>query len=281
MIQYACNLSCRGCITMTDYQRKGSVSIDQGEDWLAEWCNKLDIGTICLFGGEPLMNKDIIKWIHRIRKYFPNSKIKIISNGTYLKNKDILSELIAVGNAEYQISLHWRDGAKFDAIKTNLLTQMSIYSGWLIAKSSRTEVLYAFDHGSVTVQLALFGEFVQPYQGYGASMKPWNSDDISMSYANCGSPQNPILYKNRIYKCGPIANLKDTLELHNLLDDPDWGFYLKYTGFSSTDDLTTLIDNFDKPNNICSMCSKNRASAEVDHYALGNVVEKKEIKWLN
>ena len=267
MIQYACNLSCRGCITMTDYQRKGSVSINEGESWLQDWSEKLDVGTICLFGGEPLMNKDITSWIRQTRRYFPTSKIKVITNGVYLKNKNILAELFAVGNVEYQVSLHWREGGQFEAIKTELLRQMQKYESWTTIKSGRKEVLYAFTHGSVTIQLALFGEFVQTYQGYGTGMKPWNSDDINASYSNCGSPRNPILYKNRIYKCGPIANLLDTLELHGLQDDPDWKKYLQYTGFGSTDDLMELVDNFDKPNSICSMCSKTRIDAEIDHYA--------------
>ena len=90
-----------------------------------------------------------------------------------------------------------------------------------------------------------------------------------------------FLYKNRIYKCGPIANLRDTLELHNLQDDPDWQLYLEYTGFGPADNLTELVNNFDKPNKICSMCSKNLQDAEVDHYALGSVLEKKEIIWQN
>ena len=281
MIQYTCNLSCRGCITMTDYMRKGSVSIEEGKVWLEEWSQKLDIDTVCLFGGEPLMNKDITSWIRQTRKYFPQSKIKIITNGTYLKNKNILAELFAAGNIEYQVSLHWREGQRFDSVKTELLRQMQKYESWTRVKSDRKEILYAFTHGAVTVQLALFGEFVQSYQGHGTTMKPWASDDIVASYSNCGSPRNPILYKNKIYKCGPIANLRDTLELHNLLDTPVWQEYLNYNGFNANDDLTELVNNFDKPNAICSMCSKNKIDAEIDHYAPNNVMEKKEIIWQN
>ena len=281
MIQYACNLSCRGCITMTDYMRKGSVSIDKGKLWLEEWSDQLDIGTICLFGGEPLMNKDITSWIRQTRKYFPNSQIKIISNGTYLKNKNILPELFSVGNVVYQISLHWREGPKFEEIKKQLLSQMQKYESWTTVKSDRKEIIYAFSHGTVLVQLAVFGEFIQPYQGHGNSMKPWASDDINASYNICGSPRNPILYNNRIFKCGPIANLEDTLILHNLEKDPDWQTYLDYKGFGVSDDLTELIDNFNKPHDICSMCSKHKEQAEILHYQSENVLEKKEIVWQN
>lgn len=281
MIQYSCNLSCRGCITMTNYQRKGSVSSKQGDQWLSEWSQVLDIGTICLFGGEPLMNKDLLDWIKITRQYFPNSTIKIISNGLYLENKNILPELFAIGNVIYQISLHWREGPKFNGIKQTLMAQLKQYTGWKPVGSNRDEVSMAFELDTVLVQLAVFGEFTQSYQGYGNTMLPWASDDPAKSYAICGSPQNPILYKNRVYKCGPIANLRDTLGIHNLLEEPSWQQYLSYTGYASSDDLTELVSNFDKPNAICSMCSKNKEAASIDHYAPNAVLEKREIKWVN
>ena len=281
MIQYACNLSCIGCITMTDYKRRGSVSIAEGTPWLMEWSKKLDIGVICLFGGEPLLNKDLKEWIQLVRKYFPKATIKIISNGSYLKHVDILPELFAAGNAIYQISLHWREGEKYESIKANLLNQIEKYPLWKPLLTDRKEVVLAFKNQTITVQLAVFGDFIKSYNGHATTMKPWNSDDINLSYGNCGSPQNPILYKNKIYKCGPIANLRDTLKLHQLLDDPDWQRYLEYSGYSVDDDLTGLVDNFNKPHAICSMCSKDRQTASVDHYASDAVLEKREIKWVN
>jgi len=277
MIQYACNLSCRGCITMTDYMRKGSVSSKEGDVWLSEWSKVLDVGTICLFGGEPLMNKDITSWIKQTRNYFPHSNIKIISNGLYLEHKNILADLFEVGNATYQISLHWREGDKFTSIKKNLIAQINQYSNWKTVNSDRKEVVLSVTNDTVTVQLAVFGEFVQPYKGHGASMQPWNSEDVTASYANCGSPLNPILYKNKIYKCGPIANLRDTLELFNLQDDPAWQKYLSYSGYTSAD-VDELIDDYSRPNSICSMCASN-SDAHIDHYSPASVVEKKEIKW--
>lgn len=281
MIQYACNLSCIGCITMTDYKRKGSVSISEGTAWLVEWSKRLDVGVICLFGGEPLLNKDLNEWIQIVRKYFPNTTIKIISNGSYLEHVDILPELFAAGNTIYQISLHWREGEKHQRIKSNLLKQIEKYPLWKTLTTNRKEVVLAFKNQTVTVQLAVFGDFIKPYAGHAKTMKPWNSDNIAISYSNCGSPQNPILYKNKIYKCGPIANLKDTLSLHDLLDDLDWQKYLQYSGYSVDDDLVELVNNFNKPHAICSMCSKDKQAASVDHYAPNAVLEKREIKWVN
>ena len=46
---------------------------------------KLSLGTICLFGGEPL-NPDFEDWVVSVRKFFPDNHIKVITNGFYLKN---------------------------------------------------------------------------------------------------------------------------------------------------------------------------------------------------
>ena len=50
-IQYACNLACVGCISLSDFDRRGGVRINEGKQWLQDWSKK-SLGTICLFGGE-------------------------------------------------------------------------------------------------------------------------------------------------------------------------------------------------------------------------------------
>jgi L-cysteine:1D-myo-inositol 2-amino-2-deoxy-alpha-D-glucopyranoside ligase len=53
------------------------------------------------------------------------------------------------------------------------------------------------------------------------------------------------------------------------------------TIYSVDDDLSELVDNFNKPHAICSMCSKDKQAASIDHYGPDAVLEKREIKWVN
>lgn len=258
---------------MTDYRRPGWVSAEQGREWIEQWSQILDVDTVCLFGGEPLLNRDIETWIDLVRQAWPLATIKVITNGVYLDRRNILPKLFEVGNAVYQVSLHWRSGPIFDKVKQNLIKQLHDYSGWSVIDQNRSDLIMSMTRESLTVQLAVFGEFIKSYQGYGQSMMPWNSNDPEKSHSICGSPANPILYKNRIYKCGPLGNLRDTLIMHQLDQHPNWQPYLT-AGYAPTDDLTELIDNFGKPNPACAMCSSNKSIAEIQHYRPGAVHEK-------
>jgi hypothetical protein len=106
-------------------------------------------------------------------------------------------------------------------------------------------------------------------------VRPWQSKDPAMAHAICASPNNPQLYKNRLYKCTPIANVKDILGLHGLLDNAHWQDYLNYKGYGVDDDLEAFVQDIGKPNaKICTMCADAKPLAVIQHYELTNVVRK-------
>ena len=71
------------------------------------------------------------------------------------------------------------------------------------------------------------------------------------------------LYKNKLYKCAPIANL---------LDLPNTKGY-KYNPVGSYDQLDKFVERIGKPESICSMCPESRSHA-IDHYKKGEVLVK-------
>jgi hypothetical protein len=263
---------------MADYRRSGYVNVAQGRDELQPWADQIEVGTICLFGGEPYMNPDLESWILAVRELWPTANIKIITNGMFLHKRDILPILFEVGNATLQVSLHWRQGPEYNTIKQQLIKQTTQHGSWQTINQGRDDIALTLKQGSVVIQLAVFGEFVQPYQGHGAEMRPYNSTDVAASHARCGSPNNPCMIKGRIYKCGPTANLRDTLELHSIADHPDWQPYLAYQGIGPNDDIESFVHDIGKPNSVCSMCSSNPVL--IDHYAPDAVAHKKKI-WIH
>ena len=275
MIQYTCNLSCKGCITMTDYNRKGDVSFKEGTQWLTDWKDKIRPKITCLFGGEPLMNKDLNQWIELVRLTWPDTIIKIITNGFYLDKKPVLNWLYKFSPAELQLSLHFRDDPRRKLLIDKLKKQMQDSElNFIPVKLERASDQLCFVKDNLNITVAEFGHFRKPYKGEGKSMSPANAE-ATKSHSVCGSPNNPILYKNRLYKCGVIGNLRDTLVLHNLIDNNEWGKYLKYNGYSPDDDLSSFADNIGKPEWICTMCPSNQ-NEYIDHYAIGSVKEKKK-----
>jgi MoaA/NifB/PqqE/SkfB family radical SAM enzyme len=81
-----CNLNCAHCIHFCPLAKEEYYDLDifqKDFKRLAE-LTKSNIKTIHLLGGEPLLNKDINKYMQISRKYFPNSNIAIVTNGVLL-----------------------------------------------------------------------------------------------------------------------------------------------------------------------------------------------------
>ena len=277
MIQYSCNFSCAGCITMSDYKRSGYVSADEGLGWLDHWKLKINPAVVCLFGGEPTMNPNLYQWIKNVRNTWPSATIKIITNGSLLDKVNLVDYFFNFQPATLQISLHYKETEKRQEIKKKLITQIKTLNKNFKIKEkdpNKPHEQFNFFAENFEIIIAEFGEFIKPYKGYGKHMLPWNSSSIHQSHSKCGSPRNPVLYKNRLYKCGPIANLKDTLTLFNIENKTEWQPYLEYQGNDCNDDLTTFVQQIGKPEEICSMCSASNEGA-IAHYAPDAVKVKK------
>lgn len=272
MIQYSCSLSCFGCVTMSDQPREGGVSIEEGESWLQAWSEILTVDTIGITGGEPLLNPDLLEWIRKVRQYFPSSHIKVTTNGMHLKEVSVLPLLLELGNATLDVSLHVQGPTANDIQKEILAQTMDVDPQWAMIPSGLDEIPLKLQKDNITVTMSVWRRFTKPYHGVLKLIRPWKSKQPSLSHASCGAPADPILFKNRIYKCGPIANLRDTLAIHDLLTNAEWQPYLKYKGFGADDDLQPLIDDFGKPNEkICTMCSSD-GRATIEHYEPAMVV---------
>ena len=98
-----------------------------------------------------------------------------------------------------------------------------------------------------------------PYKIEDSELKPFNSEP-KKAHSICGSPDVPILYKNKLYKCAPLPNI---LEL-------DKGKHYKYKGIEPTGDVGTLVKNINKPESVCAMCPDS-IDHSVDHFDKENV----------
>ena len=101
-----------------------------------------------------------------------------------------------------------------------------------------------------------------PYRLENGELKPFKSNP-KKAHSICGSPDVPILYKNKLYKCAPLPNILDL----------DKGKYYKYEGIEPTGDVGTLVNNINKPESVCAMCPES-INHSVDHYDKENVLVK-------
>lgn len=256
-VAYACNLSCKGCISLSDFDRRGVESIADIQQQCDTWSQVLDPSVISIFGGEPLLHPRIEKVLDAIRRAWPDAVIRLITNGYLLRRHDP-EKWFRFGALEMQVSVHRQDHEQM--ITREIKRIVSRRSDWRATRGSLDgHRQLELHHPDLTIYKSKFRTFVMPYRLEAGELKPFNSDP-KKAHGICGSPDTPILYRNKLYKCAPLPNI---LEL-------DRGKHYTYQGVGPDGDVKHLVDNINKPESVCAMCPDSAAHS-VDHFNKENV----------
>ena len=120
--------------------------------------------------------------------------------------------------------------------------------------------------------------FWKTFKGPYEDMAPHTSIP-SDAFDICCQQTCPLLHNGRIYKCSTSGLLAETLEKFNTPNSEQWQQYLQQgMGADCSDqELTTWLENFGKPADVCGMCpSPTDLDSKIIH--LENVSTRK-IKW--
>lgn len=100
-----CNLRCVHCFAniSNDLENKNELTTEEAFNIIDKF-NLINVGKVMITGGEPLMRKDFIKIINRIRKCNKDIVIDITTNGLLLNN-NLINELLLSSVDELSISL--------------------------------------------------------------------------------------------------------------------------------------------------------------------------------
>jgi len=264
MIAYSCNLSCAGCISLSDRQREGIAPYLEIEHWLQNWKQKINPAIVTIFGGEPCLHPDLIDICRLVRATWPASAIRLITNGYLLDNFDSAA-WFEFTNFEMQISIHRKDHEKI--INQRIKDILSHKKDWRVSvHGGAHHKQIEWTSNDISIYKSIFKDFVVPFKEENQSITAWNSDPVE-AYKICGSPATPILYKGKLYKCPPVANIIDLTGNH----------YANYQGYSADDDLSTFIALIDQPESVCGYCPDRARAVVIDHMDLKNVKVKQKI----
>lgn len=281
----SCNLNCDGCNTFSNHKNiKGLVNLDESIEWLTFWASKLEVNSVNLFGGEPLLHPQFADWATTCKKLFPKSIISVYTNGYYLdKLFDKINTLFTGILNHVYISIHTNQepylSTVFNSISKleNLIT--SYYSNqegvkhaewveWLnepekfkrwnkfLVNSKEPFTLWT------TVSEVHKGLWHTHYLGYGAMITPsysYSAEYYEDNHKWCQVKNYVNLYKGSLYKCPPIAVLEHTLKTFKIHDNSEWSPYIQnYKALpmgSNDSDILNWFENHKKAERVCNMCA--------------------------
>ena len=261
MIAYSCNISCQGCISISDIKRNGIESYEEITSWLQLWHEKIAPKLVTIFGGEPCLHPKLIEICLAVRHTWPDTKIRLITNGYLLNNFDSIS-WHQFDNFEIQISVHRKDHESY--INQNIKNILLHKKDWQVKKfGGNDHKQLAWISSNLTIYKSIFQHFVVPYK---KGFQPYNSDPVE-AHKICGASATPILYKGKLYKCPPVANIIDITNTH----------YKNYCGYDVDDDLKEFVDNIGKPEAVCGFCPDASQAIIINHFDKTNVIVKQKI----
>lgn len=261
MVAYSCNLSCKGCISLSDRRRAGIEPKKNIDSWLDKWQHKISPQVCIIFGGEPCLHHELPEISRSIRKTWPDTTIRLITNGYLLHNfdADIWFDLTPI---ELQISMHRKDHEH--QINFNIKNILLQRNSWKVTTQGgdgeHRQISWQHPSG-VLIYKSIFKEFIIPYRDEQNKILSWRSDPAE-AHSICGAPATPILFKGKLYKCPAVANVIDLIGENNWCD---------YRAFDTDSDLTYFVSHIGKPESCCSQCPDRTQAQIIDHMDIENV----------
>jgi organic radical activating enzyme len=246
-VTHSCNLSCESCCHYSNHKHNGHIDVSEAETWMSAWRGRFIVNEFILLGGEPTINSELVKFIPLVRKYWPEAKLTIVTNGFFLnRHPDLPQALADYGNAQIALSVH-HDSSMY---RIRLQPILDLIKKW------------KQDYGISIVVTDSHKNWTRRYLGYGSSMLPFEDNDARKSWEICPARDCKQLFDGKLWKCAPIAYLR--LQKQKFDISRKWDLYLNYTPLSATSDNQALFEFTRREDeSICSMCSAKRRDFEL------------------
>jgi organic radical activating enzyme len=257
-----CNLTCSNCNRYNNFAFKGWAKWDDYVDNLREWTKYIHIQHPVILGGEPLLNRDIVKWVKGLREFCPDGYgVQIQSNGTRIDQVPGLYEVMNPTDGNWiGVSIHRQEDREelFAKIRNFLHGEVKVEqdkshpvgSAYQFTDSNRVTVhVWNNDHfGSSNIVKTADGRYTVPRSD------PERAHDIC-PYRMW---KNYHWIRGRIYKCGPSALMPEFDDQFGLdLTDQEREILHSYRGLGLEEwheRGREFLDNIDKVIPQCQFC---------------------------
>jgi hypothetical protein len=237
-VTHACNLACESCSHYSNQGHKGDLDLELADEWLGEWARRLQPNVFSLLGGEPTIHPRFAEFIPLVRRHFPRTHLRIVTNGFFLHRHPSLPEVLrADPDVAIYLSLHHESREYLQ----------KVWEGLRLLERWRDELGIRHD---ATLSAR---NWTRRYSGTGASMRPFGDGNPRSSWEICPARTCPQIHEGKLWKCAPLAYLPMQHRKFGLSDE--WAPYLAYSPLAA-DCSDAALDEFlareEEPS--CGMC---------------------------
>ena len=239
-ITNVCNLTCDDCNRYNNYHFRGWTAWDDYAEDLELWARYIDIRQLVILGGEPLMNRDIVKWITGLSRLWPDHDgVQVLTNGTRIDRvRGLYQALDPMQGSWISVSIHNPDDKEeiFARIR-NFLTPPIRETADPDHRVGSDFQFY--DANNRYVHVWMSDKFVQSnvIQRQDGSFTLYQSQP-EQAHENCTFRRfkNYHWINGRIYKCGPVALMPEFDRQHQFDISPEDRVLLNsYQGLAATE----------------------------------------------
>lgn len=251
-----CNLACPGCNRFNNYNFTGYQRWEDYAETYSAWAQQVQIDSIGLLGGEPLLNPTFMQWVQGINRLWPHTKLRIITNGfrldrvsdlyNTLRNKPRIELWVGIHNKQHKQEIIQRVKDFSQAPHTVEFNSDDPYQQYLTITDAngvriRVEYNWWFHQGAVIKQ--------------DAALTLHNSDP-DKAHSICHMKTCHHFVHGKLYKCGVAAVLPEFDQQHQLsLSAEDSLLLHSYQPLSVTDsNAAEFIAALNDPIPQCKFC---------------------------
>lgn len=279
-LTHTCNLSCQDCHTFNNLPISGHSVWNQVKPLYQAWSEILDIDRISLIGGEPLLNPNFEEWLIGVSNLWPQSAIKIYTNGSQFHRWPNLYQQVC------QINHNRSHGKIWFVISIHDLEHRALFNTWLKLNQVSADIWYPAGAKSLEQPLDDVGDILSSrsftIQDTNGTIIQLRDQEVFHKNALIPNPTsgNILLHNSDpdkaidicrvktchhmrdglLYKCGPVAVLpKIVKEFDVALDNDDLDLLNSYHPASPTWSLPSLEKFVSELNSVdtipqCKFC---------------------------
>ena len=219
-----CNLNCERCVHFSPLYNENDVyELETFKRDMRRVSQVVDVITIRLLGGEPLLKSDFEEYLNLTRYYFPKSDLHIITNALLIPSApQSLMDTLHRNRFIVDISMYPPTVNIFEKIKNRLQENGIPFTAGEKVETFRTLITLSNDHNP------------------------------SISSKNCGCSPSRFIRDGKLYKCPVDIMSRRFKEKFNIKNFPS------PTGIDIyAENFVSLIELLDRPVEHCSWCNES------------------------